>query len=145
MQAEQTTTELIGLNELRDRIDLWRGTQPRTRAMPETLWNEAASMARELGINRVARALGLGFDPLKRRAGAVSAQGRRRRSGVDAPVLAARTAFVEVKGLAQVSPAAVGQETVVEVVACDGARLSIRLKCASADVAALIHAFRGRL
>jgi hypothetical protein len=38
----------------------------------------------------------------------------------------------------------VAEQTVVEVVASDGARLSIRLQCASTDVAALIRAFRGR-
>lgn len=143
MQAEEMLTERTGLEGLRDRIEAWRSMRPRTRAMPEALWDEAVSMARERGISRIARALGLSFDALKRRAGSGDAPGRRRRSVLSAPTPAARTDFIEVKGLAQVSPAAVSQETVVEVVACDGARLSIRLKCASADVAALIHAFRG--
>lgn len=142
MQAEQASAEITGLEGLRDRIEVWRGMRPRPRSMPEPLWNEAAAKAREVGVYRVARTLGLSFKALKSRAGSASTRGYRRRSVTCAPPLSARTDFVEVKGLAQVSPAVVGQETVVEVVACDGARLSIRLKCASADVAALIHAFR---
>jgi hypothetical protein len=145
MQAEQTSAEIIGLEGLRDRIEAWRGMRPRPRSMPEPLWSEAAAKAREVGVYRVARTLGLSFKALKGRAGSASTRSYRRRSVTSAPALSATTDFVEVKGLAPVSPAVVGQETVVEVVACDGARLSIRLKCASADVAALIHAFRGYL
>lgn len=112
--------------------------------MPPALWSEAASMARELGVYRVARALKLNFDTLKRHAGAASTLRGRRRS-VARTVLAPRSVdFVEVKGLAEVSRARVSPETIVEVVASDGTRLSIRGACASADMAALIHAFRGR-
>ena len=141
MQPEKMSREPVGLEALRDQVEAWRGARPRTRSMPEALWSEAVLMARELGVYRVARTLRLNFDTLKRRAGSTSPRGRRR-DATRAPFLPARTDFVEVKGLGQVSSAAVGHETVVEVVACDGARLSIRLKCASADVAALIHAFR---
>ena len=144
MQSEKILTEPVGLQALRDQIEVWRNTRPRTRSMPEALWNEAVSIARELGVNRVARELGLGFNTLKRRTGSTITGRRSRREATSAPLLPTRTDFVEVKGLAEVSRTAVGHETIVEVVACDGARLSIRLKCASADVAALIHAFRGQ-
>jgi hypothetical protein len=142
MQAEKMSAEPAALEALRDRIEAWRGARPRTRAMPEALWNEAAVLAREVGVYRVAHALKLSFDTLKRRVGSMDAHQR----GVTARALhlPTRTDFVEVKGLADVGISGSGHDTVVEVVACDGARLSIRLKCASADVAALIHAFRGR-
>jgi hypothetical protein len=111
--------------------------------MPQVLWSEAAAMARELGVYRVARALRLNFDTLKRHVGSAST-GRRRRSVARTMLSPTRADFVEVMGLTDVGRAAVGQETIVEIVACDGARLSIRGTCASADMAALIHAFRGR-
>lgn len=143
MQSEKKLTEPTGLQTLRNQIEAWRSTRPRTRPMPEALWNEAASLARELSVHRVARELRLSFNTLKRRAGLVSTRGGSRRDSTRVPFVPTRTDFVEVKGLAEVSRTTLSHETIVEVVACDGARLSIRLKCASADVAALIHAFRG--
>jgi hypothetical protein len=144
MQTEQRSTEPAGLETLRDQIETWRSMRPRTRSMPPALWSEAAAMARELGVYRVARALKLNFDALKRHAGSPSTPNRRGRSVARTMLSPTRTDFVEVRGLADVSRTAVGHETIVEIVACDGARLSIRGACASADVAALIHAFRGR-
>jgi hypothetical protein len=144
MQAQQISMGPAGLETLRDQIEAWRGMRPRTHSMPPALWSEAAARARELGVYRVARALKLNFDTLKRHAGSASklhGQGR----SVARPMLSPRrTDFVEVRGLADVSRAAVEHETMVEVVARDGTRLSIRGACASADMAALIHAFRGR-
>jgi hypothetical protein len=144
MQTEQRSTEPAGLEALRDQIEAWRGMRPRTRSMPPPLWSEAAAMARELGVYRVARTLKLNFDTLKRHAGSASALGRRRRSVARTMPSPTSVDFVEVKGLADVSRTAVGHETIVEVVTCDGTRLSVRGACASADMAALIHAFRGR-
>ena len=144
MQTEQKSTEPTGLEALRNQIEAWRGMRPRTRSMPPALWSEAAAMARELGVYRVARALRLNFDTLKRQAGSASTSPRRGRSVARAVLAPTSVDFVEVKGLADVSRAAVGHETIVEVVASDGTRLSIRGACASADMAALIHAFRGR-
>lgn len=144
MQAQEMSTEPSGLAALRDQIEAWRGMRPRTRSMPQALWSEAAAMARELGVYRVARALRLNFDTLKRHVGSPSTPNRRGRSVARTMRSPTRTDFVEVRGLTDVSRAAVGQETTVEVVACDGMRLSIRGTCASADMAVLIHAFRGR-
>jgi hypothetical protein len=145
MQAEEMSMELGGLETLLDQIEGWRGMRPRTRSMPEPLWSEAAGLARELGVYRVSRALGLNFDTLKRRAKQSGARGSPRRGMARSVPAALNTGFVEVRGLAQISPrSVVAEQTVVEVVASDGARLSIRLQCASTDVAALIRAFRGR-
>lgn len=144
MQAQEMSTELSGLETLLDQIEVWRGTRPRTRSMPEPLWSEAAGLARELGVYRVARALGLNFDTLKRRAKQSGARSSRRRGVARRACVPMSSGFVEVRGLAEVSRAALAQQTVVEVVASDGARLSIRLQCASTDVVALVQAFRGR-
>lgn len=144
MQAKPRSTEPAGLEALRDQIEGWRGMRPRTRSMPPALWSEAAAMARELGVYRVARTLKLNFDTLKRHAGSASTLRGRRRSVARTEFTPTSVDFVEVKGLADVSRATVSPETIVEVVASDGTRLSIRGACASADMAALIHAFRGR-
>ena len=144
MRTEQKSTEPAGLEALRNQIDAWRGMRPRTRSMPPALWSEAAAMARELGVYRVARTLKLSFDTLKRHAGSASALSRRRRSVARTMPSPTSVDFVEVKGFADVSRAAVEHETIVEVVACDGTRLSIRGACASADIATLIHALRDR-
>lgn len=144
MQAEQRSTEPAGLEALRNQIEAWRATRPRTRSMPPVLWSEAAAMARKLGVYRVARTLKLNFDTLKRHAGSPSTPNRRGRSVARTMLTPTRTDFVEVRGLADVSRAAVRYETIVEVVACDGARLSLRGACTSADMTALIQAFRGR-
>lgn len=112
--------------------------------MPSALWSEAAAMARELGVYRVARALKLNFDTLKRQAGSARAPGRRGRSVARTMRSPTSTDFVELMGLTDVSRATMSPQTIVEVVSCDGTRLSIRGACASADIAALIHALRGR-
>lgn len=112
--------------------------------MPQELWSEAAAMARKLGVYRVARTLKLNFDTLKRHVGSPSTPNRRGRSVARTLPSPTSTDFVEVRGVADVSRAMVNPQTIVEVVACDGTRLSIRGMCASADMAMLIHAFRGR-
>ncbi|HLA70357.1 MAG TPA: hypothetical protein VK624_02530 [Steroidobacteraceae bacterium] len=144
MQGEEVSTQLSGLETLLDQIEGWRGMRPRTRSMPEPLWSEAAALARELGVYRVARALGLNFDTLKRRAKQSGARSSRQRGAAGRAFAPVSSGFVEVRGLAEVSQAVLAGQTVVEVVASDGARLSIRLQCASTDVVALIQAFRGR-
>ena len=142
MQPEKMSMEPAGLQSLSEQIEAWRNTRPRTRPMPEALWNEAASIARELGVFRVSRALRLNFDTLKRRTGATST-GRTSRREMPSATTLPKADFVEVKGLAEIGVAKASHEALVEVVSCDGARLSIRLKCANTDVAALIRAFRG--
>lgn len=146
MQAEKVSAEPIGFEGLGVQIEAWRRTRPRTRSMPEALWIEATAMAQRLGVYRVSHALRLNYDTLKRRVGPRRARRDRNRGATDnAPLtMPRRTDFVEVRGLADVGRAAIGDEMVVEVVACDGARLTIRLRAATANVMALIDAFRGR-
>jgi len=113
--------------------------------MPPELWREATKAARKLGIYRVSRALRLNYEVLKRRVGpAGSHRGGDQRVERNEPLTPRRPGFVEVSGFAQLSAAAASDETVVEVVACDGARLTIRGKGSHSDVAALIRAFRGQ-
>jgi hypothetical protein len=139
MQSE-VSAELVETDGLRGRIEGWRQTSPKSRAMPEELWNEASAAAKKLGAGRVARALGLNYEALKQRVISSSA-GRR---GAPAQRQPQRTEFIELSGFPGLSQATAGDEAVVEVVAADGTRLTIRLKAVSLNVAALVNAFRGR-
>lgn len=147
MQTAVGFTGPVELKGLYRRIGAWRQTRPGTRPMPEELWKEASGFARKLGICRVSRALKVNYKGLKR---------RMPRSGV--PRVAARSRacvasvsrpdFIELSGLAQfpvLSEAPAASDAVVEVVAPDGTRLTIRVQGAtSANVAAWVSAFRGR-
>jgi len=55
------------LEELRRQLDAWRGEGRPGRRIPEALWNSAAALAREMGVNPVVRALHLDYVRLKRR------------------------------------------------------------------------------
>ena len=139
MQSE-LSAELVEIEGLRGRIEGWRQTSPKSRAMPEELWSEASAAAKKLGAGRVARALGLNYEALKQRVISGSATG----SGARAQRQAEDTEFIELSGFPGLIQASTRDEAVVEVVAADGTRLSIRLKGVSVNVAALVSAFRGR-
>jgi len=55
------------LEELQRRFAAWRSAGAKGRRIPEALWEAAAVAARELGVNRVSRAIGLDYTRLKRR------------------------------------------------------------------------------
>jgi hypothetical protein len=69
--------------------------------MPPELWTAATELARELGVSRVARELGVGYESLKDRAGVWGEPGARQAD-----------AFVELAGasLLSAAPAAVRSE-----------------------------------
>ena len=60
-------TVAAALEELRRRFDAWRGAGDKGRRIPEALWESATELAREIGVNPVARALHLDYARLKRR------------------------------------------------------------------------------
>lgn len=138
MRAEVGFSELTEIEGLRGRIEEWRQSQPKRRSMPEELWQEASTAARTLGAGRVARALGLNYEALKQR---VLPNGPGRRGGrVRRKTQTEGTGFIELKEFP-----AVGQlATRDEMVAADGARLTIRINATIASVPALIHTLRGR-
>jgi hypothetical protein len=55
------------LKELSRQIEQWRRTRPYRMPMPETLWTLAASMAKQHGLERVARFTRLDYYSLKER------------------------------------------------------------------------------
>jgi hypothetical protein len=130
------------LQQLRKRIEQWRLIRRKHGPMPGTLWDEAASLARSLGVSPVSRALGVGYASLQQR---VRGGSESRSASAEAP--ASASGFVEfhrtqLLGAPTADSSACG--ALVEVVASDGARLTIRLPASSAlDVAGLVATFRG--
>lgn len=135
MHTEGVLPELAEIEGLRGRIDAWRQMRPKSRPMPEELWREASAAAKRLGAGRVARELGLKYETLKQRV--ISGEdGRKKAPG--------KTEFVELRDFPMPGLSAGRDEMVVEMVAADGTRLTIRVKGASPNISALIDAFRGR-
>lgn len=121
------------VSRVKVQVDRWRSKRRRCSPMPERLWNEAAQLARELGIHRIKCALGLNYGTLKKR---VQKSGDPERA--EAPVAA--PGFVEWRGSELLGPA---RGAVVEVHDVFGGRLTIQLGAGSdLDVAGLVDAFR---
>ncbi len=58
-----------GLERVRMGLATWREQRRGGERIPSALWGEAARAARQYGLNRVSKALGLDYNHLKRRAG----------------------------------------------------------------------------
>jgi hypothetical protein len=94
MQAAEASAVPCGaeaemIEGLRARIEAWRGSETRGRAMPEELWEEAGAAAQLLGLFRVSQALSLNYQTLKRRAGMADTQ----------RAVAGRADFIELPGV----------------------------------------------
>jgi len=55
------------LEQVRRRLECWRKTRKRCSSIPDGLWAAAVELARQYGVNKTARALGLDYYSLKRR------------------------------------------------------------------------------
>ena len=128
--------DILGLSALGEKIEQWRSQKPRSRSMPEELWQQASEAARSFGVSRVATALKVGYTTLRERSGV---EGARKVARVAEPTMPALSSqFVELSELSTIR-----DETVVEVSVPDGTRLTIRLK-GSTNVVALVNALRWR-
>ncbi len=67
MEREAAQKVVPALEELRRQFDAWRRERRPGQHIPEALWNMAAALAREIGVNPVVRALHLDYVRLKRR------------------------------------------------------------------------------
>jgi hypothetical protein len=110
------------------RLERWRQTRRHRCPIPEALWIASASVARDFGLGRTARALRLDYYTLKKRLDAL------------VPAAAAESPFVEL-----VPPSSVvAAECTIEMEHPGGAKLRIHLKGAGVpDWAALSQAFWG--
>lgn len=132
MARENSATQgLARLSELRRQIERWRGTRVKRSPMPAELWLAATELARELGVCRVARELGVGYESLKDRAGVRGKHGARQAE-----------AFVELAGAALVSAAPAAARSEVELSDARGTKLVIRLADQAVDVAAVMAAWQ---
>jgi hypothetical protein len=140
MQQLPALSEIDGL---KGKIERWRQGRPKSRSMPEELWQEASAAAKRLGTGRVARELGLGYEGLKQRVLSKKVGGRGRKESGELGAQEAQ--FIELPGFPMLGSAAgSGEEMVLELVAADGTRLTIRTRQGSASVVEMISAFRGR-
>jgi hypothetical protein len=67
MSTKQPANLPIALSTARHQFDHWRSQQPNKRTrLPKELWRQAVALAKEHGLNRTARALGLKYYSLKK-------------------------------------------------------------------------------
>ena len=115
----------IDLKQLRQRLDAWRRSQSQRSAIPEPVWEAAATLARTHGVSRVAQTLRLDFYRLRQRS-------------IQAPPPAA--GFVEIPWTSLTTPAATGPCT-VELSDAHGGKMSVQLAGESPVLVALAEAF----
>ena len=121
---------------LTNQLESYRNSPRKQRQLPESLWAQAAKLARHYGVGRVQRALRLNYYNLKQRVAALSTPAL---EPVRAIPKNGPPAFVEfrVPPTASVPPAAV----IVEVEDRTGRKLTVRLAAAQGgEVVALARA-----
>lgn len=136
MAQQRQATAAERVTRVREQIARWRCTRAQRSPMPAHLWEEAVSLAGQLGVHPIKAALGLNYESLKKRVA----------SALEAKTsAAARTGgFVELSG-AQMLGLPVATGPVVEFSDASGTRLTVRLAAGSElDVARLVEAFRRR-
>ena len=101
-----------GLERAKVGFAAWRETRRGAERIPGGLWDEAVRAARQHGVHRVSRELGLDYNHLKRRCGGIT---RGPAATASAPV------FVELDGPA----AAEGLACLVELEKGNGTRMRI--------------------
>jgi hypothetical protein len=72
------------LPRLQRQLTTWRRSAPRTRRLPDEVWQAAAGLISTHGLSRVARALGLDYHKLRRCAGTATTPPVGERSSVPA-------------------------------------------------------------
>lgn len=114
---------------VRGQLDAWRQSRNRGERIPESLWQAAAELARAFGVGRVARALGVGYHPLKERAQSSPKPSRSTEKAA---------AFIELPVPAPMHPS----EWLVELEDGRGAKMTLRLAPGSGnEVLTLAQAF----
>ena len=125
MEREASQQGTPALEELRGQFAAWRRERRPGQPIPEELWDSAAELAREMGVNPVVRALHLDYVRLKRR---VSGQVTAKKQGSLTP---AEPTFVELAVDAVSRPA----ECVVEF---EGRGGKVTMRLAGHDSRAIV-------
>jgi hypothetical protein len=114
------------------RFEEWRATRTGRSRIPESLWSLAVSMAKTHGIWRVAKALRVNYEGLKRRVTAKKSP---------TPKEESFSPFVELDLSRSFHP----KECIIELEERDGPKMTIHLKGTdSIDVIGLSKSFFGR-
>ncbi len=122
----------VGLERVRMRLATWREQRRGRERIPNGVWGEAARAARQYGLNRVSKALGLDYNHLKRRAGGCAGATETSRDS--------RSVFVELEG----PRTEAGLACVVELEKGNGVRMRICVREAgTVDWGKLKEAFLG--
>ena len=123
---------LVELGQVREELAAWRADPEKGKAIPDSVWLKAASVAKQHGVNPVSKALGLDYTYLKKRV--TGGGGRKRRRCGLVP------AFVEVKA----EPSSAELACVIELEKGSGTRMRICVKSASSvDWGRIKEAFLG--
>jgi hypothetical protein len=132
------------LDPLRERIRAWRSTRRRPNPMPGEIWNHAVVLARQFGVCKVARAVGLDYTALRKKVATAK----------ELPGLVLPT-FVELPGtlfaeeaqavqLQETAAAALpgGAGTLIDIATPDGVRIRIQLEAGRGiEAAGIVAAF----
>jgi hypothetical protein len=144
MRTTEAVPGGLGLETLQRQIEDWRRSPAKGKEMPAELWDAATAASEQFGTSRVARALGVNYQRLKaqidQRSGTdKSLPARKRRA-----VRGAAVQFVDLGKIGGPAPPISPDELVVDLVATDGMRVTIRTRQATAAVLEVISAIRGR-
>ncbi len=121
---------LAELAPVREELASWRVNPAKGKAIPDSVWSKAVSVAKQHGVHPVSKALGLDYTYLKKR---MTGDGKRGRSGMV-------PAFIEMKPVPVTEEAA----CVIELTKGSGTRMRISLKSAgSVDWCRIKEAFLG--
>jgi hypothetical protein len=148
------------LEMLRINVRHWRKESGLAfRYMPVSLWQDVTAAARKYGVARVACVVGVNLEDLKKRVGHCDPE-----PAPALPPMASEPQFIELPGVLPPDPPPApaptscptvapseapapraADEAWIEVVACDGAKLTLRLPVSSLSMAAaLVRDFRSR-
>ena len=144
MGKQKTEPKPEDLDPLRERIRAWRSTRHRPNPMPGEIWDHAVVLARQFGVCKVARAVGLDYTALRKRVATAK----------ELPGLVLPT-FVELPGrlFAEEAPVVPLQETLaaglpggtgamIDIAIPDGVRIRIQLEAGRGmEVAGIVAAF----
>ena len=136
MSRRKRATPAKAITALGDRIEHWRTTRTRRSPMPDELWQAATRLAQLHGVGAVSRLLRVGYATLRKRLAVADSE----------PLLvhADEPGFVELSA-AQLLGGSAPTGAVVELIADDGSRMTVRLdQSAGLDVPGLVATFLGR-
>jgi hypothetical protein len=143
MRARDVSDQ-AGLEELCGQFDGWRRSPSKSKEVPKELWDAAVTAAKRHGVHRVAKAVRVNSQRLREQVKARTGNGAGGRALAVPKAPRVPIQLIEMGRLAEIGPGVVEEPTVVELVAADGSRLTIRTRDAGPGVLAMINAFRGR-